>query len=393
MKKLALFTIALSLLVGIITGCVAKENGIETETETVTVANYNMSDEYIIAKFYEAYDFWGDWIYGQRYVTDRMSGSQNLGYGAVNEESPIQSKSELNKAMKEHFTESLAEEFLGFLNPEEIDGKLYIAYGDVGDNGEIIDNVIIKKVNDTKYELILDMTQFFEDRKYTERVYYVFEDGRWVFENDEADKYFNHWKKHENIEYLPVMKKYYLALSQEWEMEKVEENGISDIISHYYENSPLKNIGYCFMDVNGDNADELLIGEILLEDKGDWGKVVWDMCSVKNGEPYQVFTSLERNRYYVFENEGKYMIANERSGSAIDSTNSYYSFDGEKLNVIEAVIFDGWNSPDSPWFIADDNDFDVSNDMPVDEKTATEIIESYQAKYITPQFISFETLG
>ncbi|MBQ8540320.1 MAG: hypothetical protein IJ435_02470 [Clostridia bacterium] len=378
MKKLALFAVALSLSVGIITGCVAKETGIETETETATLANDNISDEYIIEKFYEAHDFWGDWIYGQRYVTDHMSSSQNLYYGAVNNESPIQLKEELKAAFETHFTKSLTEEFMSFLNPEDIDGKLYIAYGDVGDNGEMLDNVTVRKVNDVKYELVLDMTQFFEDRKYTKKVYYVFEDGKWVFENDETDKYFNYWQKHENIEYLPVLKKYYLAMIEEWSAEKIDEHGLVDIMLGFEE--PLKIIGYCLMDVNGDGVNELLIGKV---NAGD--KIVWDMYSVKNGQAYRVLVSGSRNRHYICKSDEGYIIANEIHANAMNYSYSYYRDLDE--NVLKERLWLDWGE----WYHSADY-LNVTSQV-VDEEQVNEITENYRVKYITPEFIPFETLG
>ncbi len=376
MKKVLLYAVTLCLTVGVITGC----SGAETATEYMT-------DEYITDRFYEAYDFWSDWVYGQNYVTDRMSSSQNMYYGAVDDESPIQSKSELKTAMESHFTKSLANEFMIFLNPENIDGKLYIAYGDVGDNGEVLDNVTVKKVNDNKYELILDMTQFFEERKYTKKVYYVLEDGKWVFENDDMDKYFFHWQKHENIEYLPVMKKYYLAMAEEWDVKKIEKYNLHDILTPFYENEPLKSIGYSFMDINGDNQNELMIGKVnstKSSTKYNHDKIIWDMYTVKNGEPYRLFTSLERNRYYVLEDEGKYMVANERHGSATDYEYTYFDFDGEKLNTEKSIICVGDNLPDNPWFM---------DGEPVDEKEAMRIRDGYWEKYISIEFIPFDTLG
>lgn len=194
MKKVVLYAISLCLLISVIVGCDREESTSEIATEMFTEAEEVMPDEYIIERFYEAQDFWGDWIYGQKYVTDRMNAKQNVYYGAVNEESPIQTKEELKEAFEACFTKELAEEFMGFLNPEEIDGKLYIAYGDVGDNGEVLDNVTVKKLDDSKYELTLDMTQYFTDEKFTRKVYCVLEDGKWVFENDEDNKFFFRWE-------------------------------------------------------------------------------------------------------------------------------------------------------------------------------------------------------
>lgn len=188
MKRFLLFALVMSL--ALTAGCNKVEDAFEIETETMTVAK-EMTDEYIIERFYAAEDFWLSWVYGQYYVTDRTGEEY---YETVNEESPIQTKKELKEAFEKHFSKELTGEFMSFLNPEDIDGKLYISYGDVGDNGEGLDKITVKKLDDNKYELTLDMTQYFTDEKFSRKVFYVFEDGKWVFENDKDNKFFFHWE-------------------------------------------------------------------------------------------------------------------------------------------------------------------------------------------------------
>lgn len=377
MRKSALYAVVFCLAINALAGCGAK-SVTESGTEAVTEAYESITDEEVIERFYEAYDFWGDWIYGQNYVTDRMSSSQNMYYGAVSTDSPIQKKEELKAALETHFTKSLTAEFMKFLNPEDINGKLYIAYGDVGDNGESVEGVSVSKINDEKYFLTLDMYSYFEETSFTRYVYYIYEDGKWVFENDDTDKYFFHWQKHPNIEYLPVMKKYYLAMLEEWSAEKIDEYGLVDNMLGFKE--PLKSIGYCFMDVNGDSVNELLIGKL---NAGD--KIVRDMYSVKNGQAYRVLVSGDRNRHYICESEEGYIIANEIHANATDYSYSYYAdLDKSVLKERLWVLNGEWNYM---------TDYLNVTSQVVDEERANEIAGNYRTKYITPQFISFETLG
>ena len=348
--------------------------------ERVAVGEYTEQEKEIIEAFYEANDFWGMWVYGQHYVTDRESHSQNMYYGAVDSDSPIQTKEELKAAFETYFTKDLTEEFMSFLNPEDIDGKLYIAYGDVGDNGESVEGVSVSKISDEKYFLTLDMYSYFEETSFTRYVYYIYEDGKWVFENDDMDNYFFHWQKHENIEYLPVMKKYYLAMLEEWEWEKIEEYGLVDIMLGFEE--PLKSIGYCLMDVNGDGVNELLIGKL---NAGD--KIVRDMYSVKNGQAYRVLVSGDRNRHYICESDEGYIIANEIHANAMNYSYSYYADLDE--NVLKERLWFDWT--EGEWYHS--ADYLNGASQVVDEEQVNEIAENYRAKYITPQFISFETLG
>ncbi len=378
MKRLILYVLVVCLMLGAMTGCRGTEDALEIETEEVTEAEEVMPEEEIIERFYEAYDFWSDWVYGQRYVTDRITSSQNMYYGAINAESPIQTKEELKAAFEAHFTKDLAEEFMSFLNPEEIDGKLYIAYGDVGDNGEILDNVVVERVNDAKYTLTLDIVQYFTDEKYTKRVHYVLENDKWVFENDARDEYFFHWQKHENIEYLPVMKKYYLAMAEEWNAEKIDKHSLVDIMLSFEE--PFRSIGYCLMDVNTDGVNELLIGKIDSDDK-----IVWDMYSIKDGKAYRVLVSGERNRHYICEGDEGYIIANEIHTNAMNYSYTYYA------DLDESIIKERLSLINDEWHYMADY-LNVTSYV-VDEERVNEIVGSYRAKYITPGFIPFEKLG
>ena len=101
----------------------------------------------------------------------------------------------------------------------------------------------------------------------------------------------------------------------------------------------------------------------------------------KTERSVQIFESESRNRYYLVEDEaGAVIIANEASNGAANSGWLYYVVNGTQLNVVQSVIFDAGEDEQNPWFMSTDDDWDVSNDEPVDEDTAMSVIDSYTRK-------------
>ena len=195
MVKKTFFLMTLMLaLIGFIVGCSSDENVEESDTFVEKI-----SDEFIIEKFNEAYDFWVKWIYGQVYrAYDNPDGGV---FGASREsilaETDIQSVDELRQEMEKHFSDELVEKFFIQLMPEDKNGKLYVNCGDVGGPYEGPENIIVTKIDDERYELLLDIWCYMdvdepdEPDKY---VYYVFKDGRWFFENNVEEEFFYSWK-------------------------------------------------------------------------------------------------------------------------------------------------------------------------------------------------------
>ncbi len=141
--------------------------------------------------------------------------------------------------------------------------------------------------------------------------------------------------------------------------------------------------GYLMEDIDGDGTEELIFGENGPE---AWDGVVYDLYTIHDGELVHVFDGWDRNRYYLCENG---MIANEGSSGAAYSEYSYYVFEGTELHLVEAVLYNGTDSPDNPWLYSTttNNCFDLDNAEPIDEDRAWAIIEEYV--YTRPTFISF----
>ena len=103
-KKTFFLMTLMFVLIGFTAGCSSDENVEESDTFVEKI-----SDEYVIEKFNEAYDFWVKWIYGQVYrAHDNPDGGV---FGASREsilaETDIQSVDELRQEMEKHFSACL----------------------------------------------------------------------------------------------------------------------------------------------------------------------------------------------------------------------------------------------------------------------------------------------
>lgn len=153
-----------------------------------------LSDEEIIEKFNEAYEFWEEWIYGHPSIdleTVNLDTGNFILRGAVQHDT-IHSSEDLKTAIRSYFSDSLAENFIRQLEPEDKDGSLYINYKD--GIGGIIEEIVdykVTKLSDTEYKLTLvEMYPFEPSETYQHDVFYCFDGEKWGFSNDPEDPYF-----------------------------------------------------------------------------------------------------------------------------------------------------------------------------------------------------------
>lgn len=93
---------------------------------------------------------------------------------------------------------------------------------------------------------------------------------------------------------------------------------------------------------------------------------------------------------YLYEEEaGGYEIADVASSGAQQSAWYYYMVDGTEMKVVQAIVYDAAADAEHPWYMAYDDDWDVTNDTPVDEKMAKDIIAAYEAHYVLPEYFLF----
>ena len=183
--------------------------------------------------------------------------------------------------------------------------------------------------------------------------------------------------------YANQIAEYKTALSEKWEESVYYEHDMSPVAAAYYEGNPLENVGFGFADLDGDGTWELLIGAAR-------DPVLFEVWTAGSGQPVKLFTAGYRNRYALVSlEEGGYMIANEGSSSAACSAYQYYTLIDGELKLQQAVVFDAASDPDHPWFLAYDEDWDTSNDTPVEEDMAQSIIDSYTNCYTVPEYIPY----
>lgn len=182
--------------------------------------------------------------------------------------------------------------------------------------------------------------------------------------------------------YQEILGKYQNMIQEKWERDQAFEENLSGIVVDLNDIGNAANeVGYYLYDLDQDGKEELLIGE--MDNDALANCIIFDAYTLVNGKAVQIFESESRNRYYLVEDEaGAVIIANEASNGAANSGWLYYVVNGTQLNVVQSVIFDAGEDEQNPWFMSTDDDWDVSNDEPVDENTAMSVIDSYTENYV-----------
>lgn len=191
-----------------------------------------------------------------------------------------------------------------------------------------------------------------------------------------------------NEVYAQQIGRYYTAISQKWDEGTCIDNRMSAMIVHYYEGNPLDNIGFGFVDLDGDGVLELIIGAI---QNAQQDSLVFEIWSLKNGNPVMLVQSGSRNRYYLQyaeEDELWYVAYEAENGAANRAVYYLQLFDGV-LEVSQGVIFDAVANEENPWFMAYDLDWDVSNDTPIDEDLATAVMNEGRKLYIATEYFAY----
>ena len=179
--------------------------------------------------------------------------------------------------------------------------------------------------------------------------------------------------------YGGIIGNYHFAMKEEWAAEELLGKEMSLLCMDYYGENGMDQVGYGFLDLDGDGEWELVIGS---------EKLIFDAYAYKDGVVSQIFCGEARNRYYISADEAAgYLIANEGSSGAMNSAWIYSRYDGTKLQTVQSVVYDADADSENPWFMGSDDDGDVSNDTPVDEQLAKELIDSYTNSYIQPEYL------
>jgi len=125
------------------------------------------------------------------------------------------------------------------------------------------------------------------------------------------------------VVYEQILKQYRTALKENWNGQQLVDAGMNFMIKDV---SP-EAVGYAVDDLDNDGIPEIVIGTI----SGDefYGKLIFVLYTVDDdGEPVQIFSSIERDRYYY---AGGIRFANIGSSGADSSYVTTLKLEGEGL--------------------------------------------------------------
>jgi hypothetical protein len=188
--------------------------------------------------------------------------------------------------------------------------------------------------------------------------------------------------------YNQQIDRYHTALSQKWDADTCMEHDVSPMITYYYEGNPLDNAGFTFMDLDGDGIWELIIGAIL---NGEKDPLIFEIWALKNDEPVMIAQSGSHNRYYLqyAQEDDLWSVAYEAENGAASRAVYYLQLCEGEFQVVQGVLFDALADEENPWFMTYDLDWDVSNDKPIDEKTADDVMAAGRNTYAAAEYFPY----
>ena len=189
--------------------------------------------------------------------------------------------------------------------------------------------------------------------------------------------------------YAQQIERYYTALSQQWDESAYFENEMSPLAVYYgNEGNPLDNVGFTFMDLDGDDSQELIIGAILNAQRDP---LVFEIWTLRNDKPVMLAQSGSHNRYYLqyAEEDELWSVAYEAENGAANRAVYYLQLLNGEFNVIQGIVFDAIANENDPWFMAYDLDWDVSNDTPIDEETANAVMDAEWNHYAAKEYVPY----
>ena len=188
--------------------------------------------------------------------------------------------------------------------------------------------------------------------------------------------------------YAPQIERYYTAISQQWDENAYWDHEMSAIAAYYYNGTALDNVGFTLMDLDGNGIRELMIGAILGSDRDP---LVFEIWTVRNGEPVMLAQSGSHNRYYLQydQEDDLWSVAYEAENGAANHAVYYLQLVDGEFHVIQGVVFDALANENDPWFMAYDLDWDVSNDTPIDGDTANAVMKAGRNTYAAAEYFPY----
>ena len=125
------------------------------------------------------------------------------------------------------------------------------------------------------------------------------------------------------VVYGAILKQYHTALEENWTGQQLVDAGLN----HMIRDVAPETVGYAVDDLDDDGVSELAIGTTSGDDY--YGKLIFVLYTLDgNGEPVQIFNSIERDRYYY---AGGIRFANLGASAFDDSYVTTLKLEGEGL--------------------------------------------------------------
>lgn len=131
--------------------------------------------------------------------------------------------------------------------------------------------------------------------------------------------------------------------------------------------------GYRIEDIDGNGTEELIFGQ---NGTGALEGIIYDLYTIDDGELVHVFSTGGKDAHWFC---GEKMIAHDNSANCNQGTQAYYTFEGAELHLVEAILYNGDDSPENPWFYSTQTDdyFDLENAEPVTQEQAQAVMDKY----------------
>lgn len=190
--------------------------------------------------------------------------------------------------------------------------------------------------------------------------------------------------------YAYTLTRYIDAVRENWDANKLEEEGMSPEIYYLSQSDgekALDEIGFAYKDISNDGIDELLIG--FIED-GNGPSMLSDIYTMVDRSPAHVVTGTARDRYYALTYGG---IANEGSGGADETVFNVYEIMPNSTELMHQYSFkyDGYTDEKNPWFVSygtNEDDWE-----PMTEDDFNERMKMLQDEYIRVEFTPLSELA
>lgn len=152
-----------------------------------------------------------------------------------------------------------------------------------------------------------------------------------------------------------------IALDQKPAPEYYEEYGISSLAGYVFS---IDQLGYLITDLDDNGTPEVIISD---------GEVIYDLYTLEDGEYLHLLSGEERNTYELCE--GNY-ICNTGANGAGSTTYQYFKLNGSELLKEVSLAYEGSAAGES-WYLMGGFQYSIQR-MPIDEKSASDIIDSYR---------------